>query len=815
MSRKSHLYFRNPIEGQARFRQKARFSGQEENEQEEVSSLNIQSLSDSIQSYRRGKQYRTEHKNLNLDIEVDYIEIEFYDVFNSKDFTIQYRNDFGLYPICFFKSNTIGVFAIIDRNLFRSFFNELEQIIIHNAQNEFNNNIKFIKSFNYHDIGVLTLHLEEKSCYALELVENPELFQDFILPLEDQLIEYLNDNDLIYKRDIDFNRIELLNATLETVQEIANNFDNIQTINSHDAGFIRPSLVQTPVRSFGFEVEDPSSDIPIIGVIDSGISDIPPLESLVINNGNSYSLTGDSPREDNSNHGTGVAALIAFGDKLYPEARGMIEPDAKLLSMKVIDSSRGRLPDKDVIDLIKAANAEYGVKLFNLCVGYIDPKTENSQMEKYAYMLDTLSYELDILIFISAGNHNGYFVESSPEGIDRAIPYPNQIRLNSAFIKTPAESMNNITIGAAAGNFELFDSINALSLDTDSSAYYSPRHHVNWKTKKQRPNKHLFKPDLLHYGGDFNFLLEDDSNSALRVMSSVTGEYFMRTCGTSYSTPLIANLAARLVKLYPNLNDNMQTIKALIINSAVKKTFICNHITSSRICKEEQVLGYGIPNTEKLLYSSENSITLVLEDSIEPGNLQIYPIHFPEYLNELPNQKLLKVTATLCFKFKPILNNEIAYCPIHISFGLFKNLLCEEQEIVRVNGRDRTLDKGINGNKTEHTKVGVTAWSEDYYYKNKPLSNVQQISLSISKAKLINEDGTFKIAVSSMYNKLLTSLERQNYEMPHSFSLVINIEEKSKTGRLYDGLIAENNLEVISEIDAETEVGQLDLFGDI
>ncbi len=815
MSRKSHLYFRNPIEGQARFRQKARFSGQEENEQEEVSTLNIQSLSDSIQSYRRGKQYRAEHKNLNLDIEVDYIEIEFYDVFNSKDFTIQYRNDFGLYPICFFKSNTIGVFAIIDRNLFRSFFNELEQIIIHNAQNEFNNNIKFIKSFNYHDIGVLTRHLEEKSCYALELVENPELFQNFILPLEEQLIGYLNENNIFFKRDIDFSRIELLNVTLETIQEIANNFDNIQTINSHDAGFIRPSLVQTPIRSFGFEVEDPSNDIPIVGVIDSGISDVSPLERLIVNNDNSYSLTGNSPKEDNCNHGTGVAALIAFGDKLYPEARGTIEPDAKLLSMKVIDSSIGRLPDKDVIDLIRRANAEYGIKLFNLCIGYIDPKTENSQMEKYAYMLDTLSYELDILIFISAGNHNGYFVESTPEGVDRAIPYPNQIRLNSAFIKTPAESMNNITIGAAAGNFELFDSVNTLAFDADSSAYYSPRHHVNWKIMKQRPNKHLFKPDILHYGGDYNFLLEDNTNAALKVVSSVTGEYFMRSCGTSYATPLITNLAARLLKIYPSLNNNIQTIKALIINSAINKAFICNHIDSFKICKHEQVLGYGIPNTQKLLYSSENSITIILEDAISPDNIQVYPINFPEYLKELPNQTLLNVTATLCFRFKPLLNNEIAYCPIHISFGFFKNLLCEEQEVINEDGKNKSVDKGINGNKTAQTKIGTTAWSEDYYYKSKPLSNTQHISLSISKAKLISEDGTFKIAVSSMYNKLLNNLEKSDYETAHTFSLVINIEEKAKTGRLYDGLIAENNLELISEIDAQAEAGQLDLFGDI
>lgn len=814
MSKKSHLYFRNPIEGQARFRQKPRFPGREGNEQDEVlPTINIQSISDSIHSYRTGKQYRTEHKNLDLEIEIDYIEIEFYDVFNSKDFTIRYRTDFGLYPICFFKSNTTGVFAIVDKNLFNSFLKELEQIVEDNLQDIFNNNVIFIKSFKYYNIGLLTRYLEEKSCYALELVENPELFQNFILPLEEQLIEYLDSNGLTYKRDIEFNRIELLNATLDKIHEIANNFDNIQAINSHDAGFIRPSLVQTPIRSFGFEVEDPSDDIPIVGVIDSGISNIPPLESLLVNSDSSYSITGNSPNEDNCNHGTGVAALVAFGDKLFPEARGIIKPDAKLLSIKVIDSSCGKLPDKDVIDLIRRANSEYGIKLFNLCIGYIDPKTENSQIEKYAYMLDSLSYELDILIFISAGNHNGSFVESTPEGVDRAIPYPNQVRLDTSFIKTPAESMNNITVGAAAGNFELFDSINALSLDTGSSAYYSPRHHVNWKTKKQRPNKHLFKPDLLHYGGDFNFLLEDDSNSALRVMSSVTGEYFMRTCGTSYSTPLIANLAARLIKLYPALMDNMQSIKAMIINSAVNEAFVCNHINASRICKHEQILGYGIPNTEKLLYSSENSVTLVLEDSIIPENLQIYPIHFPVYLNELPNERLLKITATLCFKFKPILNNETAYCPIHISFGLFKNLLCEEQEIIRQDGRERRIDKGINGNITELTKVGATAWSEDYYYKNKPLSNVQQISLLISKAKLINEDGTFKIAVSSMFNKLLTNSERQGYEMPHSFSLAINIEEKANTRRLYDGLVAINNLDLISEITIQAD--QLELFGDI
>ena len=35
-----------------------------------------------------------------------------------------------------------------------------------------------------------------------------------------------------------------------------------------------------------------------------------------------------------------------------------------------------------------------------------------------------------------------------------------------------------------------------------------------------------------------------------------------------------------------------------------------------------------------------------------------------------------------------------------------------------------------------------------------------------------------------MYNKLLNNLEKSDYETAHAFSLVINIEEKAKTGNM-------------------------------
>ncbi len=817
MSKKSHLYFRNPIEGQARFRQKARGGDfmNDAPEEEKVVKLNIDSLRNSLKGFRDGKAYRTANKNLNIDLDIDYIAIEFYDTFNAKDFTLSYRKDFGVYPIAFHNANTSGFFVIVEENKFYAFLEQIEKIIYNNGDIDYNPNIKFIKSFKYKDIGFEIQNLEKKSFYALDLVDNAELFESVILPQKNQLLKYLYNKKTGIIDNIEFNRIELFDVTFEIINEIARNFDIIQSITAHDSGIIRPSLFKTAIRSFGFEVQIPN-DLPIIGIIDTGISNLTPLNSLIINNGSEFDFTNTRPTVDNVNHGTGVAALAAFGNKLYPEVRGVVESDAKLLSIKVLDQSSGCLPDKIVVDSIRQANKQYGIKLFNLSIGYTDSKRENEAISTYAYMLDSLTYELDVLIFISTGNNiTGDYIIMDERGNLSLMTYPSQFSLPSAIIKSPAESMNNITIGASSGNFELFDAANSISLDKNSPAYYSCRHHVNRTTFSRTINNQITKPDLINYGGDYD-IYQDHSSLGIRLLSSEVGEFYYRHVGSSYSTPLTCNIGARLLKIYPSLYHNMQSLKALLINSASNEKFIEEGLLIVKnVCKCDQILGRGIPATEDCLYSSESKATILLEDQIEMGNLQTYPLNLPAYLRELPKKHILHITATLCFRFKPISNNDLAYCPLHIAFGFFKNLQCEEKRTINEGQVLKQIDVGINGNTADHVKIGNNLWSEDYYYKSKPLSNVQKINFSVSKDKIINENGTFKIGISSCFNKLLTDVEKQNYRGEHPFSLAITIEDKAKTGRLYDGLIAENNLQLISEIDAQAEIGQLDLFGDI
>ncbi|MDZ7717841.1 MAG: hypothetical protein U5K72_03340 [Balneolaceae bacterium] len=112
--------------------------------------------------------------------------------------------------------------------------------------------------------------------------------------------------------------------------EIANNFDIIQSISSHDAGVIRPSRFGEPIREFGFSVNETGIDeLPIIGILDSGVSDQTPLAPLLIQTTPNFDLTNTDPFTDEIDHGTGVAAIAALGTKPYPEFLGEFEADAQ------------------------------------------------------------------------------------------------------------------------------------------------------------------------------------------------------------------------------------------------------------------------------------------------------------------------------------------------------------------------------------------------------------------------------------------------------------------------------------------------------
>lgn len=825
---KPHLFFQNEVEGITSFKQKPRFiqETKEEDEKQIDYTFKRENFIRSINHFFKNQKIRETKRNPNLEIpiHVDYVKIVFHNVFDSSAFENRYRQNFGLSPISYTEFNTVGLFVIIDNEGFNRFIENLNYFI--NAQDhnkpDYNKDIIFIKEFFFYSTSKIIKYKEFKKQVLMSLIDNVELFEKTLIPLEKSLLNYLKKNRISYYYDSQNGTIEIPEINESVIIEIADNFDNIHSINSYVAGYVKPSIFNLPEKSYGFSISNTEEELPIIGIIDTGISEETPLKKLIVNVDDELNLTNSNVRIDEANHGTAVATLAAVGDRLYPNHIGNFEADAKLLSIKTLIGNSGFVSETEVVKLIRRAHEQYNVQIFTLTIGYISHKKNNEDFSSYAYALDKLAFELNILIFISTGNNDNLtFFDGTRIN---AVSYPYHFSDECSNLCSPAESMNNITVGAAASNFEANDNLR-ISPPGNVPAIYCRTSHINWIHSSQfdkngeinynsKANKKLFKPDIVNNGGDYSSELSPIT-TGLKILSTEKGIFFDRSVGTSYSTPLTANLAAKLLRLYPELSKNMQTIKAIIINSAddegtgdALKNLCDLHPTA--------ILGNGVPNSDYCLYSNDNRVTVIFEGNIKPGEIQCYPINIPEYLLHVNRtNSLLKVKATLCFKFKPLKHHFLAYCPIHLAFGVFRNLPLSEYKKdeygnIIMDEKSKPVSIGINNNKVSNFKFNES-WSQDHYHKTKMLSNCQKISFNISKKVLESERCKLKIAVNARLHKLLNALD--NSKLINNqiiYSIVFTIEENKiknmNTNRLYDDLVATNNLEAISTLEAQLEL---------
>ncbi len=304
---------------------------------------------------------------------------------------------------------------------------------------------------------------------------------------------------------------------------------------------------------------------------------------------------------------------------------------------------------------------------------------------------------------------------------------------------------------------------------------------------------------MIECGGDYEqgsgYVCEIDK-AMMEVLSANPALGFYKSTGTSFSTPLVANIAAQIQKAYPSLRS--QTIKALIVNGASLDAIRFDETVKNL---RNRTAGHGMVNPEKSLNSTDNSITFVIEDEIIPDEMKIIPLNFPAYLtkDDLGKRRgLLQLTATLCFSFDPVLHNHLGYCPIQMAFAIFKN------------------NSGENILKSENEEKGGVktrlkeSWSQDNRWKSTPVpaSNTQKISFPVSYKDLHEEDSTFKLAIHCLINSQIQSPDK--YRAAHSFSMAIMIEENlpeaRQTGKLYGEMLAINEIKNIIHIEGEVEL---------
>ena len=788
------------------------FGKDEEDEDEEPKNYYriAQTLNIDRTRFDREIQIKRERKDATLQIpyNIDHVLLTFQGQFVISEFFTKYYNDFGLEAIDFYDFGKKGLFAIIDQEKFQVFLNEVNKFIEKEFQHipdvEYENYVLYIASFKLLQINeILKFRLDQyQGMVYLSLIELPlnETIKNEIL---ERLYAFLDEKGISYKFDELNERIELDNPSPELLRVIIENFDIIESVTNSVFITVRPSEFNTVTREQAFTITNLEEDLPIIGVIDTGISAITALGTILIDD-RTFTLNGD-PFVDVANrnrlgHGTSVAGLAALGKLNHGSSfNGQVRADAKLLSIKISENGNGHISEIDLIEMLYDVKDKYPqIKIFTLTTCYNKFKNVNEDFSDYTFALDKFSYDTDSLIFICTANNDDCINDNSAYD----LTYFNS---NNTNLCTPADSMNNITIGSAGDNLGS-GAFMGVSSGREFPALYTRKGHVDLSLvfSRNKTNKNYFKPDIIESGGDVGFYnsttLDWTDDAAMELISARPEMGLIKEAGTSFATPLAANLAAKIQKQYPELHP--QTIKALIINSAS-----LNKIPFDKSIKKlhNRVAGNGFIDNFKSVFSNENSVTLILEDSITDDDLKVYPINFPKYLiiDDLGKQNgIVKVTATLCFSFLPIKNNQLSYNPIHMAFSIFKNHSAED--IIKTN---EEVDSKLKS---------TLSWSQNGRYKSKPIpySNSQKVFLNVNVNDLVNEENTFKLAIHCMVTEQIVGGIPGDYPKEFPFSLVINIEEntKVKTDKLYDEIQLINEVEVIGEleVDADLDIDGLD-----
>jgi hypothetical protein len=617
-------------------------------------------------------------------------------------------------------------------------------------------------------------------------------------------------------------------------------------------GLERIRVVPDPFNGFHRELDfnvTVSDNLPVIGVLDTGTIAETPFTQI---DAGGTDLTADHDYHlIHEGHGTTVASLASFGWNYFDANVNAqeIDADAQIYTIKVQSGADGRLNIADIKQAIIHANRNYGIRIFNLSMNSRG-KNYNSDISPYAYILDTLAYDLDLLIFISTGNLSRGDIEAiseekndvhTTEEVRHFLTYPNHFyRPNfdgasshlceCTNLSEPAESMNNITVGALADNLRQGDQTD-MSFGNGFPAYYTRKYYIDYngeingtKFNQNQRNKHIFKPDIVMPGGDV--LTE---TSAMKVLSANTlGLCYIMNSGTSYATPLAANLAAKVLRRYPNLN--MQSVKALLINSADKVPAVYLNGTVLKLKQEEAgiadidgldqnekrnltkkynpellnsfITGHGMPNMTKCLLSTNKRVTLIIEDSVVYNSHKVVNLNIPQYINRHSGRIAIKMTATLCYKFLPKPNDALSYNPLHISFFIGNSMNHDDPN--RNAEEYATLFKSGNEERMRIKGKSFT-WSDDFYPAiSKRFSNVQKVEY--------NFRGNEMRDIRDQMSIVVRCTGRDQYfhgNSEHPFSLVITLEETDdrelRNESLYDELGLVNTLEAISEIAAEAE----------
>lgn len=412
-----------------------------------------------------------------------------------------------------------------------------------------------------------------------------------------------------------------------------------------------------------------------IGIIDSGVAAAHPLmATAVVGTFGVPPAIGD---DDQRGHGTPVSGIAIYGDVRQQLPPNRFQQRFKLASAKLVDLAGKFDPSLTVtqaMDIaIRRLHAEFGCTVINISLA--DPnRLVGAKPTPWAAILDELARELDLVIVVAAGNRENF----AHVGEAIIAAYPKCLLEDANRILEPASAINVVTVGSLAHSNGIaeHDEDYVGVLPVTELDHPSPFTRVGPGVGK------IIKPDFVDYGGTFVFdgptqslqggkiraeagILSLHSHYITKLLSSVSG--------TSFASPLVAYKAAILREMFPNASANL--VRALMANSAQVPDGTEECLSEFTETERAMVVGNGVINLERALYSEDDRVVLFKEDVLAVNKFAVYEVPIPPEFQEVKGSRRIRVSLA----FDPVVRHtRMDYAGLNMSFDLFRGMTSEE-----------------------------------------------------------------------------------------------------------------------------------------
>lgn len=447
-------------------------------------------------------------------------------------------------------------------------------------------------------------------------------------------------------------------AELRCAKQVGNFFTGMDAANQSD--WVEDALERIRVSS-------ENNNNTYACILDTGVNEAHPLLQPVADSTDMHSYEPDWGTHDgySTGHGTPMAGLVAYGDLTeLLQINHPVEIKHRIESVKMLPNAGGEQNDPELYGAITRESIGRveiqpdRKRVFCMAIT-ADDHRDRGKPSSWSATVDSITSGTEDderrLIVISAG-------DTDPSEHKH---YPDSNLTDT--VQDPGQAWNALVVGGYTEKIHITDPDLAAYEPLACSGDLAPSSctSATWNNKNWP-----FKPDIVMEAGnvgidrEFNFTSFIDDLELLSTHHDFRDKLLVNFRETSAATALATRLAAMLLAEYPELWP--ETLRGLIVHSAewtdaMKRRFPLN--TQNGFRQLLRFCGYGVPNVSKLFWSTRNSLTLIVQDSLQPffkdgsdiktRDINLHKIPWPHNVLEGLGETEVKMKVTLSYFIEP------------------------------------------------------------------------------------------------------------------------------------------------------------------